>query len=164
MVTFDSLPEAKEYIKQKLDEGYLSRLKFYNGKYVVEIEKHDNVQGVHYYDKHSDSHIVAWRDGVSNTVKAHEVGHKELGHKGMSSNPRKETSEEIAAQLFAKEKMNRDFKYSDLIDISHQIKDLYNVKATENFGDIIAGAKENGIEIDDETRHELWTDIHKSYK
>lgn len=161
-ISFDTISEANEYIKEKQNEGYEAYYIPKDTKYIVHIlgkisGKHPIIKKVNkdemYFEGSGGEYDlkkneIRFANNLNTKGKTHEIGHAILGHADYDENTtaKQIAKEEIEAQIFAYSKNDKSIDFRVAIPaIILLVKE--DTSAKESIKIIKEVLKEKGIEF-----------------
>ena len=154
-ITFYSKAEALEYVRQKHDDGFISKLEHMGGsKYAVSIvgtvEKYES--GAKGLFKNDEITLPAH---TSTRTRLHELGHKHYGHKGGMLKISELARHEIEAESYAYEKMGKPLSYKVAMPAFVTLVEDFGETPDEALETITGELKKKDISISKEEQQRL---------
>lgn len=154
-ITFTSRQEALEYMQVKHGEGYISKLEHVGrDKYIVTI--------VSTVARHEDAGMGLYQNGkitlkphASTRTRLHELGHKVHKHKSGMMKLSQLARDEIEAESYAYEKMDKPVNYKVGIPALASLVEDFGETPEEALEVVIQELGKKGIHTTEEERQKL---------
>jgi hypothetical protein len=172
-ISFNTVQEANNYIKQKQNEGYEAYYVKKDNKYKVFIlgtvhDYHANIKTMKRDELYDPSNIAEFGTGyegedeirfsnlATTREKTHEIGHLKLGHGDMpEGGVKEEARQEIEAEIYSYQKNGKDVNYRVALPALRRLDQDYKVDPKRNVFIIKDILKEKGIELPHD-KEEYW--------